>query len=101
MKILVATALLFSVALPATAQVGPAYMSQNASYGNVCTAERGSSLSIRSGPGKNYRVLTQVRDGSSLAISNSQTGRDGFRWLLTSANGRQGWVRADYVCGMN
>jgi uncharacterized protein YraI len=99
MKILTATALLFAVALPATAQVGPAYLSQSSSYGNVCTAERGSSLSLRSGPGKNYRVLTQIRDGSSVALNNSQYGRDGFKWWMTAANGRQGWVRADYVCG--
>jgi uncharacterized protein YraI len=100
MKILTATALLFAIALPATAQVGPAYRSaQGNSYGNVCTAERGSSLSLRSGPGKNYLALTQIRDGNSVALYNSQYGRDGFKWWLTSANGRQGWVRADYVCG--
>jgi uncharacterized protein YraI len=98
MKILTATALLFAIALPATAQV--AYRSaQGDSYGNVCTAERGSSLSLRSGPGKNYRALTQIRDGNSVVLTNSQYGRDGFKWWLTSANGRQGWVRADYVCG--
>ena len=100
MKILTATALLLAIALPATAQVGPAYRSaQGSSYGTVCTATRGSSLSLRSGPGKNYRVLTQVSDGNSLGFNTSQYGQDGFRWLLTSANGRQGWVRADYVCG--
>ena len=102
MKILTATALLLAIALPATAQVGPAYRSaQGNSYGNVCTAERGSSLSLRSGPGKNYRVLTQVRDGNGISLNNSQYGRDGFKWWLTSANGRQGWVRADYVCGVS
>jgi uncharacterized protein YraI len=98
-KILTVTALLLAIALPATAQVGPAYRSaQGNSYGNVCTAERGSSLSLRNGPGKNYRVLTQIRDGNSVALYNSQYGRDGFKWWLTSANGRQGWIRADYVC---
>ena len=100
MKILTATALLFAIALPATAQVGPAYRSaQGNSYGNICTATPGSSLSLRSGPGKNYRALTQVRDGNTIGFNTSQYGQDGFRWLLTSANGRQGWVRADYVCG--
>jgi uncharacterized protein YraI len=101
MKILTVTALLFAIALPATAQVGPAYMSQNSSYGNVCTAQRGSSLSLRSGPGKNYRSLTQIRDGNSIAVNSSQYGQDGFKWFLTSANGRRGWVRSDYVCGVS
>jgi hypothetical protein len=51
MKILTATALLFSIALPASAQVGPAYSNRvttNLTYGNVCTAQGSSSLSIRS-----------------------------------------------------
>ena len=101
MKILTATALLFAIALPAAAQVGPAYRSaQGNNYGNVCTAERGSTLSLRSGPGKNYRALTQIRDGRGISLNSSQYGSDGFKWWLTSANGRQGWVRADYVCGV-
>ena len=55
MKILTATVMFFAIALPATAQVGPAYRyAQSNSYATVCTAERGSSLSVRSGPGKNY-----------------------------------------------
>jgi uncharacterized protein YraI len=101
MKILSVAALLWTVALPAMAQVGPAYVTQNSSYGNICTAQRGSSLSLRNGPGKNYRVLTQIRDGNSVAVSNSQYGQDGFKWFLTSANGRRGWVRSDYVCGLD
>ena len=105
MKILTATVLFFTTVLPATvlpatAQVGPAYRAaQSYNYATVCTAERGSSLSVRSGPGKSYRVLTKVRDGSTIGFNTSQYGQDGFRWLLTSANGREGWVRADYVCG--
>ncbi|PSB56412.1 SH3 domain-containing protein [Chamaesiphon polymorphus CCALA 037] len=102
MKILTATALLLATTLPAAAErVGPAYRSaQGNSYGNVCTSERGSSLSLRTGPGKNYRALTQIRDGNSVVLFNSTYGRDGFKWWQTAANGRQGWVRADYVCGV-
>jgi uncharacterized protein YraI len=100
MKILTATALLLSIALPATAQVGPAYQSSYATYGTVCTVDRGSNLSLRSGPGKNYRVLTTIRDGNSVPLVNSQYGRDGFKWWQVNAKGRQGWVRADYVCGV-
>jgi len=102
MKILTATALLFAIALPATAQVGPAYSdraSGNLVHGQACTSEKGSSLSIRSGPGKNYRVITQVRDGNYIGLRGSQYGRDGFRWFRVDADGRQGWSRADYVCG--
>jgi uncharacterized protein YraI len=105
MKLLTATALLFTIALPATAQVGPAYSSRYAqgamTTGNVCTAERGSSLSVRSGPGKSYRVVTQIRDGKSVILEGSRHGRDGFDWLQTYSSGRQGWVRADYICGIS
>jgi uncharacterized protein YraI len=101
MKILAATALLFAISLPANAQVGPAYsnrVTKNLTYGKVCTTHQGSSLSIRSGPGKNYRVLKQVSSGTGLSFNGSQYGKDGFQWLRTSTNGRQGWVRADYIC---
>jgi uncharacterized protein YraI len=101
MKILTATALLFAIALPATAQVGPAYsnrVTKNPTYGNVCNAQRGSSLAIRSGPGKSYRVLKQVPNGTGLSFNGKQYGKDGFHWLRTSSNGRQGWIRSDYVC---
>jgi uncharacterized protein YraI len=103
MKILTATALLFAIALPATAQVGPAYRSAQGSIssGTVCTAEHGSSLSLRSGPGKNFRAITQIRDGKSVFLEGSRYGQDGFNWLRTSSNGRQGWVRADYICGIS
>ncbi|WP_309745468.1 SH3 domain-containing protein [Chamaesiphon sp. OTE_20_metabat_361] len=101
MKILTATALLFAIALPASAQVGPAYsnrVTKNLTYGNVCTAQGSSSLSIRSGPGKSYRVLKQVSNGTGLSFNGSQYGKDGFQWLRTSSNGRRGWVRSDYIC---
>jgi uncharacterized protein YraI len=107
MKILTATVLFFAIALPATAQVGPAYRSAKGNpdsltvmgyYGYACTTERGSSISVRSGPGKNYRVLAQVRNGNGISLDRSQYGRDGFKWWLTSENSRQGWVRADYIC---
>jgi uncharacterized protein YraI len=65
MKILTATVLFFAIALPATAQVGPAYRAaQSYNYATVCTAERGSSLSVRSGPGKNYRVVSMGKTAS-------------------------------------
>jgi uncharacterized protein YraI len=100
MKLLTATALLFAIALPAIAQVEPAESKGYTGVGTVCTAERGSNLSVRSGSGKNYRVLTQIRDRSGIQINDIQYGKDGFQWLLTSANGLRGWVRADYICGL-
>ncbi len=101
MKIFASTTLLLVIALSATAQVGRAEGENHtyAGFGTVCTAERGSSLSVRSGSGKNYRVLTQIRDKNAIKIYDMQYGKDGFRWLFASANGIQGWVRADYICG--
>jgi uncharacterized protein YraI len=104
MKILTATALLFAIALPTTVQVESAYSKdtvETRTYGKVCTVNRGSSLSLRSGPGKNYRVLSKMRSGESLPLITSKNGEDGFKWWLTKTNSHRGWVRADYVCNIS
>ncbi len=102
MKIFASTALFLVIALPAMAQVGPARSKTNApetrTYGKVCTVTRGSILSLRSGPGKNYGVLTTMRDGNFLPLITSKNGQDGFKWWLTKTSNHRGWVRADYVC---
>lgn len=104
MKIFASTALFLVIALPAMAQVGPARSKTNATetrtYGKVCTVTRGSSLSLRSGPDKNYGVLTTMRDGTSIPLITSKNGQDGFKWWLTKTSSHRGWVRADYVCNV-
>jgi uncharacterized protein YgiM (DUF1202 family) len=102
MKILVISALLLSIALPAMAQVGPAYSKRYSQYlmttGTICTKEISSSLSLRSGPGRSYRVLAKIHNGNSVILEGERYGQDGFRWLQAFSKGQQGWIRADYVC---
>jgi uncharacterized protein YgiM (DUF1202 family) len=102
MKIITATALLLSISLPATAQVETNYSKEpeTRTYGEVCTVVRNSSLSMRSGPSKNYQVVSTISPGSSLPLFESKVGRDNFKWWLTKNNGKRGWVRADYICNI-
>lgn len=106
-KILLASALTLTFALPIKAQVGPGANSSDIPYGRggdtiyaqVCTNEPNGRLSLRSGPGQNYRKIKEIRNGDTLALNSSQYDNRGFRWWSVYHNGSRGWVRADYVCG--
>ena len=90
------------IALPAIAQVEPAYSKRYSSYlmttGTICTKELLSSLSLRSGLGKSYHVLTKIYNGNSVILEGERYGHDCFKWFQAYSKGRQGWIRADYVC---
>ena len=75
-------------------QGGPAH------YGQICTNDRGGRLNVRTGPGVNYRPWTQVANGQTVTLYDSRMGHDGggYRWQRIYLNGREGWVRSDYVC---
>lgn len=106
-KTLLATAVVLTAALPVQAQIGPGlssndYIGRNGDdeyYAQVCTRQRNGRLSLRSGPGQEYRKLKEISNGHRVALTNSEYGRDGFRWWNVLHNGNSGWVRADYVCG--
>jgi uncharacterized protein YraI len=72
----------------------------NAIAARACTREN-DVVNIRSGPGKNYRVVRQAQSGSYIAVVTSTQGRDGFTWNQVSYNGSIGWVRGDYLCESN
>lgn len=108
LKFLMAGTLIFAVALPVKAQVGPGMgpsdhhgggMGGEGLYANVCTKDRNGRLSLRSGPGQNYAKVKEISNGHRLALNFSEYGNDGFRWWNVFHNGSRGWVRADYVCG--
>ncbi|MDJ0845730.1 SH3 domain-containing protein [Crocosphaera sp.] len=71
-----------------------------AHYGQICTNDRRGRLNVRTGPGTNYRFWTQLSNGQTVTIYNSTIGHDGggYRWQRIYINGREGWVRSDYVC---
>jgi hypothetical protein len=105
-KILSTSALILAVALPVKAQVGPGlgrtdYRAQNyrpQDYGVVCTKNYNGRLSLRTGPGQNYRKIAEIPNGYGLALNSGRYGSDGFWWWNASIDGYQGWARADYIC---
>ncbi len=97
-----------TTALPMQAQQGPGcgpYDNCGAAggrghYGQICTRDRNGRLNVRNGPGTNYGYWTQVRNGQTVALYRSAMGHvgGGYRWQQVYINGREGWVRSDYVC---
>ncbi|MDZ4878825.1 MAG: hypothetical protein CLLPBCKN_008263 [Chroococcidiopsis cubana SAG 39.79] len=107
-KTLLASALILTAAVPATAQVGPGmngndYIGSNhgegQAYAEVCTRNRNGRLSLRTGPGQNFGKIEEIPNKDVVALNDSKYGSDGFRWWNISHNGNRGWVRADYICG--
>jgi hypothetical protein len=108
LKTLFASTLLLTVILPAKAQVGPGLSygdhigtnyGRGQYYAQICTRQRNGRLSLRTGPGQEYRKLKEIPNGHRVALMDSEYGNDGFRWWNVLHNGNRGWVRADYVCG--
>lgn len=52
-----------------------------------------STLNVRSGPGKDYDVIEQVKNDTILSIS----GKTDNGWYQVELNGRTGYVSGDYV----
>lgn len=110
-KIFMASALILAVALPAKAQTGPGlgetdYRGSLASdsygrerYARVCTSDRNGHLSMRMGPGAQYKKIKEISNGHYLGLVGGEYGSDGFYWWEVLHNGNKGWVRSDYVCG--
>lgn len=65
--------------------------------GYICT-HTGSNVMLRSGAGKNFRIVARMPSGSYVNVLNSTYGRDGMVWYRVNYNGRVGFARADYVC---
>ncbi|WP_009543283.1 SH3 domain-containing protein [Crocosphaera subtropica] len=100
--------LLGATALPMNAQQGPGCgrydncypQGGEAYYGRICTNSRSGRLNVRTGPGTNYRSLTQIPNGTTVPVFDRTSGQDGtpHTWQRINYNGVQGWVRSDYIC---
>jgi uncharacterized protein YgiM (DUF1202 family) len=95
------TTALSLVSLPSWARVTP--QAPNNTSNRVLIAEyvcttQGSNVNIRSGPGKQYRVVRSIPTGAPVGVLGVTNGRDGVRWFKVSAAGVVGWMRGDYVC---
>jgi len=77
-------------ATPAPAQGGSGQPAAPSSQTVEVTA---SVLNVRSGPGTNYAITSQVKRGTRLTVLKQQGG-----WLqVRLSNGRTGWVSGQYV----
>lgn len=57
----------------------------------------GDTLNMRSGPGRDFRVVTQLANGTRAKIlEGPSTSADGLTWWRIDANGFQGWV-VEYI----
>ena len=92
-------------------------VSANDDSNRICTRTRGSSVSLRTGPGTNYpKGLVEVgsggeavnnyfrqrnhtvSDGEQVSIFSSTRGADGRTWHRVGTNQWVAWVRSDFVC---
>ncbi len=105
LKTLMTSTMLLAIALPLNAQgpgCGPTdgycQRGTGGQYGRVCTRDRNSRLSLRTGPGQNFGKIMEIPNGRSIGLLEGRYGPDGIYWWQANYNGRQGWVRADYIC---
>jgi len=88
MKILTVTALLFAIALPATASVQPG------SYSYSIDRVNQSAL-------QEMTYTTEFSDGSALSLNISEYGQDSLTLASIPSNSDQCWVQGDYLCGVS
>lgn len=62
----------------------------------VQTMTPSDSLNVRSGPGTAFKVIAVVPDGSKLPVFSSELNRN-TKWLRVEANGKDGWISAQYT----
>ncbi|AFZ03225.1 SH3 domain-containing protein [Calothrix sp. PCC 6303] len=110
-KVLMASAVILSSALPASAT--PSISKQNLIANNslqfhegtlvsqsgtaeICTRD-GDDLNMRSGPGTNFRRVYQVPSGAVVSVSNIVR-RGRFYWYQITFRNQTGYVRGDFIC---
>lgn len=104
-KIFMTSVLILGAALKANAEIGPglgrtdSMASRPQSYAQICTNDSNGRLSMRSGPGQNFRKLKEIPNGDEVGLMGGKYGQDSFWWWNVSYNEGRGWVRADFVCG--
>ncbi|MBD6619298.1 SH3 domain-containing protein [Komarekiella sp. 'clone 1'] len=104
-KTIMTSVLILTAALPANAEVGPglgntdSVASRSQSYAQVCTNDGTGRLSMRNGPGRNFRKVKEIPNGDVVVLTGGKYSQDGYWWWNVSHSRGRGWVRADYVCG--
>jgi hypothetical protein len=86
---------------PSTAQLGPgSYAGAPLTSLRICTRQADGAVNIRSGPGTQYGIRTQIVNSVWVNADMSKVVNDGegLRWIWVRYGGIIGWVRGDYLC---
>ncbi|MFB2539781.1 MULTISPECIES: SH3 domain-containing protein [unclassified Acinetobacter] len=86
-----------SVATSANA-LGPA--AQKTTSGYVCTNDATGTLTLRSGPGQQFKRITSITNNTPVTVYKEVVGNDNKSWYNVTVGRYNGWVRYDYVCGL-
>jgi uncharacterized protein YgiM (DUF1202 family) len=89
-------------AVPSFARVTPQAPATNNTVllaATTCTTT-GSSVNVRSGPGKQFRVVGSLPAGASVSLGGVRNDSSGVRWFRVSGGGVRGWVRGDFICDL-
>jgi ABC-type branched-subunit amino acid transport system substrate-binding protein len=84
-----ATPLATSTAIASETPTGP-----TATPSNVTITVDVPTLNVRSGPGTEFPVITQINEGEQYPVAGRS---QDFLWYLIQVEGRVGWVSADLV----
>jgi len=84
-----ASILWFIIALGATTLVA-----DSAEAASPVVRVTADSLNVRSGPGTNFPIMTEVRRGTLLVVLNR---REGWVRVKLAGGSRNGWVSSAYV----
>jgi uncharacterized protein YraI len=63
----------------------------------VAGEDPGSAVNMRSGPGKDYRILDTTSVGDFVNVISDNKDVDDKTWYKIEASGTVGWVRGDYI----
>lgn len=96
-SIAISSVMILAQSFPSVAQVGPGNLGGIGVF-PVCTQDANGSLNIRSGPGQQQKVLTQVHNGNLIETLKPVRGQDGYIWYNVRYGNTTGWARQDYIC---
>ncbi|BAY62321.1 hypothetical protein NIES22_23950 [Calothrix brevissima NIES-22] len=102
-KLLMASALIFTAALPVGAQEinSKSFKIAQSSYpAYVCTNDVGGTLNLRRGPGQNYRIVLQIPRGRGVYVVSDSVRINGRDWVQVTYGNKTGWVDSQYICAV-
>jgi uncharacterized protein YraI len=101
--VLLAAATAAATATPSLARVTPqeaVHPSNTVLLAATTCTTTGSSVNVRSGPGKQFRVVGSLPAGASISLGGVRNDTTGVRWFRVTTRRVRGWVRGDFICDL-